>query len=1755
MVVTTACLLLGTALSAHAVETIWTGWGAGADQWSDPNCWSDGVPGAGDTALFATEGYLIHFDGDAAMGGLALDPNASGGRWLILGEYTLTTGSIRNDSTDDTVLDLATDLTAPVGGLSIVADGGPIVLAGGSPDYVETLTLDGDLTIDGGDDAYVYGPITGSGGLTKNGSGTLLLHVTEYLNDFTGDVTLNDGLLVLDGYDSNDMENPTGDALGAGDVHLYGGTLGLTGNLGDDYEMLNPGQTIYVGGADGNAVTIDAAHVESQIDLGGGVSFPRYAAGLGDGESRDVTLLNSLVLGYDTGSGITPANLVLGNPLDGDELLVELDLADESDYTSSTITLQGAGVQHNLTAYAEVEIEQLVTGDGGLNITADSTSMVFLANTGNDFAGGVELNGGMLVVNDSNQTGTSALGTGTFAIHGDALDPSQVVVVGAPMEIYYNNGWKDDANDAWDGSFDTVEIGNDVEMQGKFVAVGWSGVEMDDWFDDGNDVPVALIGSNIDISGTTTLTGDTEIAVVAGETDVDDDVPEAAVTALHVPENYFTLEISGAIGESGGSYGLTKHGEATLNLTGVNTFNGGYLDDAAVVQLDAANAVAAAPVTVAENGTVEFGADQTFKALSGSGLVDAQANNLTLGNGQSDFDGTLANLRNVTISGGAHVIDANLSVESLAVNAGTLTMDGDLGSDNAVTIANGATAVLHGDVEFYFGDAIENSGTLVGDTNSLGDVAITMKDNSTVKADEDGLVASSVSIDAGAGVTLDSSDGLVTLADPTFNGFTRIAQTGDNATSISNLDNHAGNTIMLTGGMLYLTGTEIWAGDGMGGGGITASVGTTLIVDAPTQNIFDIAGGGTIVKTVNVYASQDDYFEYLGTVDGNDLTLADATIATGQGSTLEISRDVEIETGSTVEIIGQSTVVVGADQTLTASDNATLDVGDDAQMQINGALNVDAGQTLNIAGGGTVAINSNNASLGDTATLSVANATLSLGNAAATGSAQVALNNAVVEAAVEDVEIETAALSGTVSVTGNTLTVNTLDAESGAALSVETGSGVQVNGQLNVGAGTTLGISGGGTLAINSNNAGLGATSQLSVGGATLTLGNAAATGSAQLSLTSATVQASVPNVAIQQVYASGEIAFTGNAVSIETLRTTGGSATLTTGAGGVEVGTIGGPEDISVAGGRLTLTGDSSLSGQTITVSSDAAFEIDPNAVLGGSVVLAGDGTIDGTVLGTVIVNDANAVLDGSGVFEGGLAIMSGTLEPGHSPGQITISGTSSFILGSKATLNVEVDEEGNHDSILIDGSGSAILTTGAKVVAVAIGNAPDGTYDIVTVGGSGNIVVDGQNQTADANLADFIQNTELATITSLTVDDTAKVVEMSVDFMSNEEYLTGAGSRTVRSFGSMLDSNDFSGSASDDLLEIVGQAQASDDVAGSYAQMTNQLQASASTAASSVVTSVNTNLGRRMQDARAVARDTLHSPAASPLLASLSPTVNVASAGSGLQGFFQGYGSWGDRDNDGGVVGYDYNTYGSLFGAEQFIREDILLGGSLGYGRTDVDNDDSLSSLDVDSLSLSLYGTWFNNDRYASLTLGYGYHSYDSVRNLEFADLRATGDFSAQTVSIAPEVGKLFRVGSFGIEPYAGLNYTYFTQESYTEKGAGDADLSVEDDRDDIVFSELGTRFRKTWAFDDGGCLSPQVKLAWRHDFSDEVVTVAQLAGASTSFRTTAIDVVSDVFDLGVGVDWQIDKNKALCTQYDAELGSGFTAHTLQACVKILF
>ena len=77
------------------------------------------------------------------------------------------------------------------------------------------------------------------------------------------------------------------------------------------------------------------------------------------------------------------------------------------------------------------------------------------------------------------------------------------------------------------------------------------------------------------------------------------------------------MSIAGNINESGGSFGITKTGPGTLNLSGTNTYSGGTTVLAGVLQVDSADALPdGTSLTVAAGGVFVFDPGQATSSGS-----------------------------------------------------------------------------------------------------------------------------------------------------------------------------------------------------------------------------------------------------------------------------------------------------------------------------------------------------------------------------------------------------------------------------------------------------------------------------------------------------------------------------------------------------------------------------------------------------------------------------------------------------------------------------------------------------------------------------------------------------------------------------------------------------------------------------------------------------------------------------------------------------------------------------------------------------------------------------------------------------------------------------------------------------------------------------------------------------------------------------------------------------------------------------------
>jgi outer membrane lipase/esterase len=155
-------------------------------------------------------------------------------------------------------------------------------------------------------------------------------------------------------------------------------------------------------------------------------------------------------------------------------------------------------------------------------------------------------------------------------------------------------------------------------------------------------------------------------------------------------------------------------------------------------------------------------------------------------------------------------------------------------------------------------------------------------------------------------------------------------------------------------------------------------------------------------------------------------------------------------------------------------------------------------------------------------------------------------------------------------------------------------------------------------------------------------------------------------------------------------------------------------------------------------------------------------------------------------------------------------------------------------------------------------------------------------------------------------------------------------------------------------------------------------------------------------------------------------------------LEVWMQGHYSHGDRDNQPGSDGFNYNTGSLLVGADYAIAPELLVGGAFGYGAPHADFDNSLGKLAYDAYQGGLYASWRQDGFFADATATYG--GFDSSTAWR-AGVLGSGNVNftpnGDAYGAAVGGGYMITTGPVIVGPIVGLNYTRANIDSYTENG----------------------------------------------------------------------------------------------------------------------
>lgn len=641
-----------------------------------------------------------------------------------------------------------------LGGTSgtLTFDGGTLQFAANNIASARNITLNasGGTIDNAGNTVTLSGVISGTGGLTSVGNGTLILTGN---NTFSGTTTISAGTLqVGNGGATGALVGPITD--GTVLVFNVNGATGVTSVISGAGSVTQEGTGVltlsatntYAGGT---LVTNGLINFNSAANFSTGI-ISLNGGGLqwATGTSTDISQhLNTIFANgatFDTNGnnvtfgtalsgpgGVTKAGagvltFAVDNTYQGGTTVTGglINFAAASNFGAGKITLNGGGLQWKLgnTADISADLNPIGTGGGTFDTNGNDVSLATPI-TGVVDGKGNKIDGGITKAGNGTLTLTAAetYGGGT-TISGGTL------VVGAGGSITGTGSVVDNGtlsfNQPGDTTFDGAISGN-----GQLI---WSGPGK-----------LTLSGDNSAFTGTTTINGPLLI----------DATGNTALTGV--------IQGSGSLAQNGGGI---------LTLGGANTYTGG---------------------TLVSKGLINFNSAANFS----TGLITLDGGGLQWAKGNA-FDITTANLNKIGAGGATFDTNGNnVSFANALDGTGSVTKTGaGVLTFKVANTYQGTTTVTGGLIDF---SSLSDFGSLSSITLNGG--GLQWAPNTTID------VSTNLNALGASGGIFDTNGNNVTLA-AALSGAGGIAKAGLGTLTLAPTETYTGPTVV-TGGILLVTGS------------------------------------------------------------------------------------------------------------------------------------------------------------------------------------------------------------------------------------------------------------------------------------------------------------------------------------------------------------------------------------------------------------------------------------------------------------------------------------------------------------------------------------------------------------------------------------------------------------------------------------------------------------------------------------------------------------------------------------------------------------------------------------------------------------------------------------------------------------------------------------------------------------------------------------------------------------------------------------
>ena len=565
---------------------------------------------------------------------------------------------------------------------------------------------------------------------------------------------------------------------------------------------------------------------------------------------------------------------------------------------------------------------------------------------------------------------------------------------------------------------------------------------------------------------------------------------------------------------------------------------------------------------------------------------------------------------------------------------------------------------------------------------------------------------------------------------------------------------------------------------------------------------------------------------------------------------------------------------------------------------------------------------------------------------------------------------------------------------------------------------------------------------------------------------------------------------------------------------------------DATITGGILATPGDFTKVGNGfLTIGSTINAE-------GNIIVQAGGLGIFGTANTPQLIVRQGAFLGGTGVINGDL-LNQGTLNPGASPGTLTVNGD--FDQESSGTFVLEVASPSVFDQLIVSGTASLA-----------------GTLDVQNY--EGNTLSYGQQIPflyADSIEGDFDQIVmpDPSIFRGRFLNEDGEGILL----VAPTSYTLVAKTQNQANVAAALDGFIPATSGDRQEVSIALDVMTADQYPAAFDQISPAFYESLADITLEQNNAQNQMLAQRFSSVRLGARGFQSMGVAQNPIVNDKDGKSVLDAKStkdiitptednkwGL--WVMGNGLFANAPSVNQMPSYKFQSGGFLGGVDYAWSEHFATGVFAGYQGLYAKYNGGAKNT-INSTNFGTYATFQHSGFTADAIVSGAYNNYSTRRPIEFStvDRTATANPDGGQVNAYLGLGYDWQVGNFTFGPILSAQYTYVGIGSFTENNAGSLDLKVDQQNAHSIRTSLGGRIAYTWKLTEHITLIPEGRMLWQHEYLNGPRTIgASLdGGAGSSFDYLTAAPGRDAVYAGAGVTAQFGPNWNANLFYNADFG----------------